>query len=287
MFSKQEIHNVFNELYKQNKGTITIEQVCKALGTSQGTLRKNMLAVDGYEDCPDVFLHIKKPIHVFDTLTPQSAYWLGYIMADGCIAVKKARNSNQNDTYRLMLECKTEDREIIDKFCDYIGIRNNRITSGHKGASVALSLSTNVFTTSLESYGIVPNKSHIENHVPGQILKDETLLWQFFKGLIDGDGTIHTYIHSPGISLVSNSKVMLEELKQAFEKLLPEPSSIWILEKTKEEQKGKNATQSLFTLKIGTGRHERSNMQYIYNKFYEGQPIILTRKERSFFSLLN
>ena len=51
---------------------------------------------------------------------------------------------------------------------------------------------------------------------------------------------------------------------------------------------GKNnrATQSAFQLKIGTGRKNHSNMQYIYNKFYTNQKIILVRKEQALKSIL-
>lgn len=216
-------------------------------------MRKNILAVDGYEDCPDVFMHIKKPIHVFDTLTEESAYWIGYIMADGCIAAKPPKNENQNTTYRLMLECKEGDKEILEKFCEYIGIRKERITSGHKGASVALSITANIFTTPLKCYGLVPNKSYIENHVPEIILSNPDLFFQFLRGIIDGDGTIHTYSRSLGVSFVTNSFSLANEIKEKLKTQLPEPNSIWLMERTPEHQnkngKGKSggkATQSLF-----------------------------------------
>ena len=131
MYSKEELHEVFKDLYKKKNDYITIAEVCKELHTSQGTLHKNLLATNGYENCPDVFLHIKTPLRQFETITSKNAYWLGYLMADGCVALKKPKNNNQKITSRLMLECKTEDVEILEKFCDFLNLRRSRITIGH------------------------------------------------------------------------------------------------------------------------------------------------------------
>ena len=133
-----------------------------------------------------------------------------------------------------MLECKIDDKEILEKFCDFLNIRKSRITIGHQGASAALSLSTQNFTTDLSIYGLVPNKSHQESVLPNAIKDNKELLFQYLKGLIDGDGTIHTAYRSPGISIVNNSKTLLNELKYELEKYLPEPNSIWLMEKTEE-----------------------------------------------------
>ena len=63
MYSKQELHNILNKLFEENGNKyITIEQICKTLKTSQKTLHNNFLQVNGYENCPDVFLHVKHPI---------------------------------------------------------------------------------------------------------------------------------------------------------------------------------------------------------------------------------
>ena len=182
-------------------------------------------------------------------------------MADGCLAP----DGKGKKGFRLMLECKTEDREILEKFCEFLNIRKDRITSGHQGASVALSMSENNFTISPRIYGIVPNKSHVENHLPEIMKENEKLFFQYFKGLVDGDGTICTQYGAKGVMLVGNSKTLLEEIKTELTKYIPEPSSIWIMEKTKEHQQGKNATQSLFVLKVGTGLKDFSNLRYIYN----------------------
>lgn len=167
-----------------------------------------------------------------------------------------------------------------------MGIRQSRISIGHKGASVTLSLAENNFTTSPQIYGIVPNKSHVETKLPIIFKDNEELFFQFLKGLVDGDGTIHTQKGSYGISIVNNSKTLLEKIKFELERYIPEPTSIWIMERTKEQQIGKNATQSLYILKMGSGIYNHSNLKYVYQQFYGNSPIILTRKQENFKSIL-
>ncbi len=247
MFTRQEFHKILIELYDKKGQTVTLEDVGKLFGIRGDSIRYHIRKIDGYENCPDVFRTIQKPLHCFEQIDEKSAYWLGYLMADGCLAASPSKNS-----YRLMLECKVEDKEILEKFCEFLDIRKNRITSGHKGRSVALSMAETNFTISPRFYGIIPNKSHKENTLPS-FCKNQKLFFQYFKGLIDGDGTICTSRNAPGIMLVSNSKTMLKQIKVELKKYLPEPKSIWIMERTAEQQKGKKATQSIFTLKVGTG----------------------------------
>lgn len=222
---------------------------------------------------PDVFRTIMKPIHNFDQINEESAYWIGYLLADGCMAVKK------NNIYTLMLECKTSDVEILQKFCKFLNIREDRITDGHQGQSKALSIADSNFTTSVQKYGIIPNKSYKEHHIPQEILQKDIYFLQFLKGIIDGDGTIHNHYHSPGVSFITNSQILAMEVKTQLELLLPEPSSIWII--IKDKKFIPKATQNLYTLKIGTGLYHRSNMNYLYQQFYKNQPIILTRKQKA------
>lgn len=274
MLSQEEIFELFNNLYNNKSDYITLEEASQAAGCCVKTLRKWMKATNAYDNCPDVFRTILKTLHNFDKLDTESAYWIGYLMADGCLAKRN------NDDYALMLECKIEDREILEKFCDYLQIRQDRITIGHQGASVCLNIANSNFSTSVLKYGIVPNKSHVETDVPKEILNDDDLFLQYIKGLIDGDGTIHTRKSQYGISILSNSKTQLETIKSKLELLLPNPKSIWLL--TRDKDFIPKATQNLYYIKIGVGlvSSDINNLNYLYDKFYNNKKIILTRKEQ-------
>lgn len=277
MLTKQELFSIFQSLYEKKKQPITLEEVCTVVDCCPKTLRKNMRIVNAYEDCPDVFKCVHKTLHCFDTITQQSAYWIGYLMADGCLT-----SSRGVEKARLMLECKADDKEILVHFCEFAQIRQERITIGHQGASCALSLANSNFSTSVERYGIQQDKSHLENHIYSEILQNDEYFFQFLKGLIDGDGTIHTSSTSRGVSIVSNSQLLLNEIKEKLQNTLPCPSSVWIITRQAETI---HRTQNLYTLKIGTGK-QRENLKFLYDKFYLTTPIILKRKEQLLKSLL-
>lgn len=270
------------ELYLKKKNYITLEELASYFHVCSATIQKAIKETGAYEGCPDVFRHLKNPLHQFDIINEESAYWLGYLMADGCYTL---HGKNRNG-YRLMLECKVEDREILEKFCDFLQVRKERITFGHNNRSVCLSFTDNIFSTSVSTYGITYNKSHTENHVPKIILENDNLFWQYFRGIIDGDGTIHTYHYSPGISFVSNSKIFVEEITQKVREKIPVPSAVWISERTVEQQKGRKATQNIYSMKIGVGGHKRLNSNFLYQTFYKNQNIILTRKWESFQKII-
>lgn len=60
MYSKEELHQIFNELYEMKGDKITIAEICKYLHIGQPKLHQNILDVDAYEDCPDCFYAHKK-----------------------------------------------------------------------------------------------------------------------------------------------------------------------------------------------------------------------------------
>lgn len=283
-YTKEEYHKILQDLYNKKGSYITNAELTYFLNTNPTTLRKDFINKDVFTDCPDVFLHIQKPIKVFKDITMESSYWLGYLLADGCLAVKQPRNKNSNITYRLMLECKIDDKEILEKFCDFIQIRKERIGIGQQGKSSVLSLSVTNCVNDLISKGIVPNKSYKEHHIPEEIKNNEDLFFQYLKGIIDGDGTIHNYKNSPGISFVSNSLIFIEEVKEELKKYLPFSDSIWIT--TIPREKKASATQELYSLKVGAGP-KYCNLFYIYTKFYKNKKIILTRKYENFTKMLN
>ena len=132
MYTKEELQEIFRIVYdKSKKRFITKVDLCNYLSTNEKYLRENIQSTGAYEDCDDVFLNIKKTIKVFDNIDEEAAYWLGYLMADGCFTT-----TSRGTAFRLMLECKIEDKEILEKFCEFLDIRKDRIRIGHNGRSV-------------------------------------------------------------------------------------------------------------------------------------------------------
>jgi len=61
----------------------------------------------------------------FDTLTPEAAYWLGFLLADGSVS----------DAGLLTLRLAAVDREHVERFRAFVGA-GHPVTEGRNGAGV-------------------------------------------------------------------------------------------------------------------------------------------------------
>lgn len=126
--------------------------------------------------------------HYFDEIdTPNKAYILGFLWADGCNFPKKSTVSmtleeqDKNDLERIRNEIGSE-RPL--EFIDY----SNKHDFGYTYKNqYRLLLFSSHMCKSLENIGMVPNKSLVVN-LPN--LKHE-LIRHFVRGLFDGDGSVY------------------------------------------------------------------------------------------------
>ena len=277
------------KLYNSKAGLIRVEEIAKELHIAPKWLQKRnrIKQKENYLSFPDVTCQMVRTFDLFDSpLTTKGAYWLGYIMADGCIAPQHYDKSDSK--YRLILDLSVKDIEILYNLCETLQIRKSRIGFGHNGASVTMTLQEDSFTTFVTEYGISTQKSKKENHIDNRILKNDSLLLAFFHGYMDGDGTVHPYKNSPGVSVVGD-KTFEEELKAVLAKILPCPSSIFInmtscYKNASPNSKYKiNMQRPLYQLKIGSGYHKRENLRFLYDCFYnQTDYLYLTRKKLVF-----
>lgn len=117
------------------------------------------------------------------------AYWLGFILADGCIC--------RND---LIIVLKESDASHLDKFIKCIGGDNvyQKVESDNswgKHDAVRLSIRSKKMFNDLMALGITPNKS-LTATVPMNIPKK--LIRHFWRGVVDGDGTMCYYNNKKG-----------------------------------------------------------------------------------------
>ena len=143
-------------------------------------------------------------VNYFENIdTPQKAYWLGFICADGYIG---------KDFCRVSI--LTKDLEVVEKF-------KKDIKSGHKISEViqhdkrtgksykeySIQVTNRNFAKHLEKHGITPSKSDILNF-PGDL--PENLYPYFIAGLFDGDGCVCKTKNKNGIrcNLISTKEVL-------------------------------------------------------------------------------
>jgi hypothetical protein len=155
----------------------------------------------------------------FSTVAPDSAYWIGYLIADGNVSIKKGSSV-------IALHVKEIDKNHLIKFRAFVGSSHKlgRYVSKTRGnISCSISFHSERMAEDLAGYGVVPDKWFIVK-VKGGVENNKDL----WRGIIDGDGHLGIYLRRckngslrpiPYISLTSNLNVCLQ-FKAFLEKSL-------------------------------------------------------------------
>ena len=140
---------------------------------------------------------------IFDTITEESAYWIGFLLADGNVYHPPRRSKQLN------LGLAAKDWDHLEKFKKFVG--SNKSLYYNKNG-VFLSIYSNRIVEKLSEYGIVPRKSKIAK-IP-ESLKNNRHFW---RGMVDGDGwvTRHCANDRPVIGLCGT-----HDMVDGFQKFL-------------------------------------------------------------------
>jgi hypothetical protein len=121
---------------------------------------------------------------VFETLNPESEYWIGFLLSDGCIYI-----DDKKSQYVVALGLK--DLDHIIKFKLFMGsshsitIRSTKQKSGSITMLYTVSFNSKKVCSDLAKYNVIPRKSLVaEVHPDLQFSRD------FWRGMIDGDGCL-------------------------------------------------------------------------------------------------
>lgn len=160
----------------------------------------------------------------FDNIsTPNQAYWLGFIYADGAVMCNaETRN------YELQIELNSIDKYILEEFNQELGgkhkikdrTRTHFICNNKKPTTSSMS-SLRVYSKriveDLIKHNVIPNKT-LHNNFP--IVSNE-LFWDFLRGYFDGDGCLYVNYESPktksAIHITSAHREVLDYLHNILE----------------------------------------------------------------------
>lgn len=138
----------------------------------------------------------------FDVIdTEEKAYWLGFMYADGYICA---------NSYAVGLNISLKDIDHLKKYNNALAYKKGlNISETHqfgskehtnKNGEIMYMVSTVIkdkhLWEALNSKGCVPNKSLILTFPDESIFKDRSLVYDFIRGYVDGDGTLGVYPHS-------------------------------------------------------------------------------------------
>ena len=234
--------------------------------------------------------HYTANFNYFDSInTPEKAYWLGFIWADGYIA-KRERVDKKGRTrteYNLKISLKDTDSGHLQKFIDCIEGNYPILFYKNKGFGQTMT-ECRVFITNkhlgevlYENYGIIPgrfNASKVLKVLPKELEK------YFILGLFDGDGSFSAYSGSYGKKLnvgFGGSEQLLTFIEQHLTRKNVIKPCLNDSKSRKISQRHKNADGSWRQLKFA-GKVQGMN---ILNYLYKNSPIYLDRKYQKYLDL--
>lgn len=192
----------------------------------------------------------------FSKYTPESSYWAGFIMADGCI---------RRTTVHIKLANK--DKPHLQKFLD--AINSNYNINGREYCTV--DISGQWFIQDLQTnFGIVPRKTFVTTY-PNIPSKFDS---HFIRGLFDGDGSI-TYTTCPSINFVGTEE-LLNALARKFK-------CLGVNLKSGNEYPPFQRTNG----NIGSIHYSGKNAKLILDWLYQGKNICLDRKYERYVELFH
>lgn len=253
------------DLYKKHK---SIKKVADELGCNEKTanrwMKKHGIKSAGSQGARK---HNFNEFYFHEIDEENKAYWLGFIMADGCVYKGSDKHS-----YRLQINLKRSDSNILEKFQKDIGSDYKISNKSINGSEVSqLKVNSTIMCKRLIDLGVVPRKSLV-CEIP-KIKKE--FIRHFIRGVFDGDGSIGLYKRKkynnevPKFT-ICGSKKMIEDIQLV-----------------------------LLNHQISTGIYDfkRSNVKYLetgkvdsvlslYDFLYKDSNIYLERKKEAFEKVL-
>lgn len=121
-------------------------------------------------------------------LSKEAAYWIGMLLADGCISQK---HGPYKEYWNIILGLKLSDFTHLVKFKEFIGtqaeVKIRELNTNYGPTKQAIiTVGGQGLVKMLAEYGVVPRKTRINQHAH----EDLKMSPDFWRGVIDGDGSV-------------------------------------------------------------------------------------------------
>lgn len=201
--------------------------------------------------------------------TPEKAYFLGFIFADGCLI-----DNPKEYRYKLNIKIHNKDEDILKKFISLLDSEVKIWRSNHREIS-EIGFSSKKMINDLKKIGLHPNKTYTISYPK----IDENLERHFLRGYFDGDGCIRINEDKRDNSkrgdlrIVGGSVNFIETLNKRMNKLFGVNLNKLYGPKNKEYK--------------FVGWAGMSDIEKIYNGFYSETDLFLNRKKIIFDEVID
>ena len=197
--------------------------------------------------------------------TEEKAYFIGFLLADGCIY------SPKNQSLSLNLEIGQKDRYILEKLKSELGMVDKKTCIRILKNTCFIRFNSNKLCSDLEKSGITPRKTFTAKF-PNFDQIPKYLFHHFLRGLFDGDGCISVSVRGKiprkyfAFGICGTLDICLG-IENFFAQFLPEETS-----------KKPYLDNNIYTIAY----NKLASLKHIYNFLYKDATIFLTRKEEKF-----
>ena len=187
-----------NEYMKSNYDKMTYKEIGEKLGFTERQIRgriNNMGLSKLRRFNKDYFEKID---------SPNQAYWLGFIYADGYIIQNRT-----NRNYELGIDLQEEDGYLLEEFNRELGgvhcikyKHKNKSFNGYEYTSHSAIL--RIYCKKLTD-DLISRNVHINKTYRKEFPQCREFFWDFLRGFIDGDGCLHINQHNRLFLQITNA----------------------------------------------------------------------------------
>lgn len=176
--SKEEIKEVCDS-YQKGIGSVILGNKFKVSHVAiLGLLKRRNIPIRNQSQAQRKYYFDE---NAFDHITEESAYWIGFLMADGNISYR------HDGSPEISLVLNKKDKEHLIKFKSFLKSQHS-FTSILCNDAIRFSIRSLKIVNDLKKNNVIPNKSLIAK-APDCLLFNR----HFWRGVIDGDGSIGIY----------------------------------------------------------------------------------------------
>jgi hypothetical protein len=178
---KRKVGDSFNgEIRTRYECGESAASIAKALGYASGGVILNRLREIGISIRQSDTYCRRYSLNegAFNSITEESAYWIGFLMADGCVHYTKRWNSAVISLCVAKYDCLH-----LENYKKFLG-SNGKIYFGGKDNTAVFTITSHHIANALAKFGVLPRKSLTAKVIGLENNED------FWRGVIDGDGTV-------------------------------------------------------------------------------------------------
>lgn len=240
---------------------LSISKVADQVGVHKSTVSKWVKRAGSSIRDPKIArrLYTHNPF-AFDQSTPEKSYWLGFLLADGCVC-RTIKGSPA-----LAVALQQRDTTHLEKLKTFLGAKHP-IGNDDKRCCSSLVIHSDELVNSLETRGMFPRKSNtLEYPESGLFYRNH-----FIRGYFDGDGSI--YVNEKVYRQPTASFLGTEQFLLGLQEILNIETG---LSANKLYRAGNSITVKSLAW---TGRN---NIKLLYQYLYQDSTVHLERKKQKF-----